>query len=68
MLCAAHHEDAGRDQNQFHCHVVAQIKREVMVVGVANIIEIWSKDKWLEFYANSKQSYEQIAEKIIDIQ
>jgi len=46
----------------------AQIKRELMIVGVSNIIELWSRDKWQEFYANSRQSYEQIAEKIIDIE
>lgn len=44
----------------------AQIKREVMIVGVSNRIEIWARDKWEEFYGNSKQSFEEIAEKLID--
>lgn len=43
----------------------AGIKKEVLVVGVSNRIEIWARDKWSEFYANSRQSYEEIAEKII---
>jgi MraZ protein len=45
----------------------AEIKRDVVVVGVSNRIEIWSQDKWEEFYGNSKQSFEQIAEKLVDI-
>ena len=45
----------------------AGIKRDVVIVGVSNRIEIWSKDKWLEFAENSRQSYEEIAEKLLDV-
>jgi MraZ protein len=45
----------------------AQIKREVVIVGVSNRIEIWPKDKWNEFYSNSRQSFEEIAEKIMEL-
>ncbi len=45
----------------------AEIKKEVMVVGVSNRIEIWSKNKWDEFYGNARQSFEDIAEKIMDV-
>ncbi|MBM3243398.1 MAG: division/cell wall cluster transcriptional repressor MraZ [Candidatus Omnitrophica bacterium] len=44
----------------------AQIKKDVIIVGVANRIEIWAKDRWGEFYTNSKQSFEEIAEKLMD--
>jgi MraZ protein len=44
----------------------AQIKREVVIVGVSNRIEIWAKDKWEEFYGNSQQSFEEIAEKLME--
>lgn len=44
----------------------AEIKRDVIIVGVSNRIEIWSKEKWQEFYINSRQSFEQIAEKLYD--
>ncbi|MDP2905633.1 MAG: division/cell wall cluster transcriptional repressor MraZ [Candidatus Omnitrophota bacterium] len=43
----------------------AGIKKDVVIVGVSNRIEIWAKDLWLEFYGNSRQSYEEIAEKMI---
>ena len=45
----------------------AQIKKDVVVVGVSNRIEIWARDKWEEFYGNSRQSFEEIAEKLIDV-
>lgn len=44
----------------------ALIKRDVVVVGVSNRIEIWSRDKWEEFYGNSRQSFEEIAEKLME--
>jgi len=44
----------------------AGIKKDVVVVGVSNRIEIWAKDKWSEFYGNSRQSFEEIAEKLMD--
>ncbi len=44
----------------------ADIKKDVIIVGVSNRIEVWSKDKWQEFYGNSRQSFESIAEKLIE--
>ena len=46
----------------------ADIKKEIMVIGVSNRIEIWSKDKWQEFYKGSKDSFEDIAEKLMDLE
>lgn len=45
----------------------AQIKREVIIVGVSNRIEIWGRDKWFEFYNNWQKSFEEISEKIMEI-
>jgi len=45
----------------------AEIKKDVIIVGVSNRIEIWSKDKWQSFYGSSKGTFEEIAEKLIDI-
>ena len=44
----------------------AEIKKDVVIVGVSSRIEIWAKDKWNEFYGNSRQSFEEIAEKLMD--
>ena len=45
----------------------AQIKKDVMVIGVSNRIEIWDQEVWKDFYNNSQNSFEQIAENILDI-
>ena len=45
----------------------ANIRRDTMIIGVSNRIEIWDSDVWREFYTNSKNSFEEIAEKILDI-
>ena len=45
----------------------ADIKKDVMIVGVSNRIEIWAKDLWNDFYGNSRQSFEEIAEKLMDV-
>ena len=42
----------------------AKIKSDVVIVGVSNRIEIWSRENWQEFYKNAKDSFEKIAEGI----
>ncbi len=44
----------------------AEIKRDVMIVGISNRIEIWSKEKWEENYNNWRSSFEEISEKLIE--
>ncbi len=43
----------------------ADVKRDVVIIGVSNRIEIWSKDIWGEYYKSSEELYEDIAEKVI---
>jgi MraZ protein len=44
----------------------AGIKKEVYVIGVSNRIEIWSKEMWEEYYSKSKDTFEDVAEKLIE--
>lgn len=44
----------------------AKITRDVIIVGVSNRMEIWSKESWQEFYKNTKNSFEKIAENIFN--
>ncbi len=44
----------------------AGIKRDVMIVGVSNRIEIWAKDEWKQYYESSRESFEDIAEKLVE--
>ena len=43
----------------------ADIKEDVVIIGVSDRIEIWSKEKWHEFYDNNKGNFEDLAEKLI---
>lgn len=43
----------------------AGIKREVVIVGVSNRIELWSKELWNGFYESSKESFEETAERLL---
>ena len=44
----------------------ANIKKEIVLIGVSSRIEIWSREGWGEFYSTTKDSFEDIAEKLID--
>lgn len=44
----------------------AEVKKDIMIVGVSNRIEIWSREKWQEFYGSWRQSFEEIAEKLVE--
>jgi MraZ protein len=45
----------------------AGIKRDVIIAGVSNRIEIWDEGTWNEFYNDNKDSFEDTAEKLIDL-
>ncbi|MFH1360079.1 MAG: division/cell wall cluster transcriptional repressor MraZ [Candidatus Omnitrophota bacterium] len=45
----------------------ALIKRDAIVIGISNRIEIWDQTTWRTFYADTKDSFEEIAEKMINI-
>ena len=43
----------------------ADIKRDIIIIGVSTRIEIWSRDIWNEYYKSSQGSFEDIAEKLM---
>ena len=45
----------------------AGIQRQIMIVGIASRIEIWSREGWKEFYQKSREVFEDIAEGLIDL-
>ena len=46
----------------------AGIKRDVMIVGVSNRIEIWSKEEWRKYYEGAAPSFEKTAENLLDLE
>ena len=45
----------------------ANIRRETILIGVSNRIEIWDQEMWKGFYKNSSQSFEQTAENVLHV-
>lgn len=44
----------------------AGLQKETVVIGVSNRVEIWSKELWLQYNEQSEQSFNEIAEKLVD--
>jgi MraZ protein len=48
-----------------HLKEFAAIKQDVVIVGVSTRMEIWAKDAWQAFYETSRQSFEEVAERVM---
>lgn len=46
----------------------AGIKRDVVIVGVSNRIEIWARDGWKKYYEGAMPSFEKTAENLLDLE
>jgi MraZ protein len=44
----------------------AKISKDCVVIGVSNRVEIWSQHIWEEYFAESEEQFNEIAEKIVD--
>lgn len=45
----------------------AGLEKEVIIIGVLNKIEIWSKDKWLKYSEEENNNADEIAEKMANL-
>ena len=45
----------------------AYIKRDTVIIGISNRVEIWDTKTWQDFYANTNESFERIAENMLDV-
>jgi len=45
----------------------AKIEKEVVITGALNRIEIWSKENWNAYMEKAENSFEDIAENLIDL-
>jgi len=44
----------------------AQIKRDIVIIGVSDRMEIWAKSIWTKFYETNRKNFEEMAENIFD--
>ncbi|SHF42080.1 MraZ protein [Desulforamulus putei DSM 12395] len=45
----------------------AKLDKETVIVGVSTRVEIWSKEEWDRYNAQAEASFEELAEKIVDL-
>lgn len=45
----------------------AGLAKDVMILGVSSRVEFWAKDEWERYSVQTQDRYEQIAEKIVDL-
>lgn len=50
-----------------HLRDHARIEKDAYVIGVSTKVEIWAKSAWEQYSSQAQQSYENIAETIMDI-
>jgi len=46
----------------------AHIQKDVIIIGVSNRIEIWDKARWKEIYEATRDTFEDTAEKLMDLE
>lgn len=56
----------GRVNLPKHLCEYAKLDKECMVLGVSSRVEIWSKETWAGYYEQSEQTFNEIAEKLVD--
>ena len=64
--CEAVPDKQGRMLIPKYLKEFAGIKKDIVIIGVSNRIEIWAKEKWEDFYRGSKDKFEEIAEGLIE--
>ena len=43
----------------------AGIKEDAIIVGVSSRMEVWARERWQAFYETSRQSFEEVAERVM---
>lgn len=46
----------------------AKLDKDCVVIGVSNRVEIWSKAAWEGYFTESEETFNEIAEKLVDFQ
>ncbi|ULO08869.1 division/cell wall cluster transcriptional repressor MraZ [Paenibacillus sp. 19GGS1-52] len=44
----------------------AKLDKDCIILGVSNRVEIWNKELWEQYFEQSEESFNEIAEKLVD--
>lgn len=50
-----------------HLREFAKLQKECVVIGVSTRVEIWCKEQWDSYYSASEESFNEIAESLVDL-
>ncbi|SMB96448.1 MraZ protein [Desulfonispora thiosulfatigenes DSM 11270] len=56
----------GRVLLPLNLRTYADLKKNVVIAGISSRIEIWSKENWDNYINDTEDSYEELAEKMIE--
>ncbi len=62
--CECELDKQGRINIPAYLREYAGLKKDVVVIGVMNRIEVWSLEVWTGYRSEAEESYEEIAEKL----
>ncbi|PZD93898.1 cell division/cell wall cluster transcriptional repressor MraZ [Paenibacillus sambharensis] len=57
----------GRVNLPNHLCEYAKLDKDCVVIGVSNRVEVWSKAIWEGYYQQSEETFNEIAEKLVDM-
>lgn len=66
--CEVELDKQGRIRLPVNLRDFAKLEKECVVIGVSTRIEIWCKELWEQYYADSEESFNKIAESIVDVE
>ncbi len=66
--CEALCDKQGRILIPAYLKEYAEIKQDVVIIGVSDRIEIWADELWQKFFNDNKNSFEDLAEKLVNRQ
>jgi MraZ protein len=65
--CEVEQDKQGRITFPLQLREYARLKKDCVVIGVCTRVEIWCKEAWDEYYASSAESFNEIAESMVDL-
>lgn len=60
-------DSQGRILIPAHLREMAQLKRDVVLAGISNRLEIWSRERWEIFFGESSPHLPQLAQKLAEL-
>lgn len=58
----------GRINLPMHLIKMANLEKNCIIIGLGEYLEIWNEDKWNEYNQNVEESFEQIAESLVEFE